>query len=130
MARPLDPFTLPPNRPTSSIAAPSIGSPGTRAAVGATNAAIIASAAAVVPNPVSSTGRSPQRSVSKPQGNSLSAMPSPRSPSTKAELRVAEVVAGADKDRGRGDALERRGKAGIGGHAHAQYFPAMGTVQR
>lgn len=79
-ARPLDPFTLPPSRPTLSMPPTSHASGGTLPCSGTTQHAITNSAIAVSPSPVSSTVRSPQRSVSKPQGNSLMAMPSPSAP--------------------------------------------------
>ncbi|MCY1364008.1 hypothetical protein D9M69_507960 [compost metagenome] len=82
-ARPLAPFTLPPSRPTSSSPAPSTPRPGTWPAPGAAHSAIATSAIAVLPSPASSTGRPPQRSVSRPQGSSLTAMPRPMRPSTK-----------------------------------------------
>lgn len=82
-ARPLAPLTLPPSNPTSSKPVPSQARPGMCPGVGAANSAIAISAIAVLPRPTSSTGRSPERSVSRPQGSSLIAMPSPISPSTR-----------------------------------------------
>ena len=51
--------------------------------------AIAARAKAVPHRPSSSTGRSPQRSVSRPQGSSLSAMPRPISPSARPSVCVS-----------------------------------------
>lgn len=88
-ARPLAPLTLPPSSPTSNSPAPSQPRPGTCCGVGAARSAIASSASAVPQRPVSSTGRSPQRSVSRPQGNSLTAMPRPIRPSTRPRLALS-----------------------------------------
>ena len=82
-ARPLAPLTLPPSMPTSNRPSPSSHKPGTSAPAGAAYRLIQANAAAVAPRPVSSTGRSPQRSVSNPHGSSNSATPSPIKPNAK-----------------------------------------------
>ncbi len=83
-ARPLAPLTLPPSIPTSTSPTASSQRPGTKPPTGATQPLIQASAAAVEPKPPSSTGRSPHRSVSNPQGSSKSATPNPNKPSASA----------------------------------------------
>jgi hypothetical protein len=82
-ARPLEPFTLPPSRPTQHIAATTRSSGGTACALGTIAATITASIAAVATRPVSSTRRSPKRSAAMPHGNSDSATPKPSAPSTR-----------------------------------------------
>ncbi|MNT19615.1 hypothetical protein D3C72_1548810 [compost metagenome] len=82
-ARPLAPLTLPPSTPTSTRPTANSHRLGTVTPSGEAKPLIQASAAAVAPRPVNSTGRSPQRSVSRPQGSSNRATPKPIKPSAK-----------------------------------------------
>ena len=88
-ARPLAPLTLPPSRPTSTSPPASRPNEGIWSGDGEAQSAIAARAKAVPHRPSSSTGRSPQRSVSRPQGSSLSAMPRPISPSARPSVCVS-----------------------------------------
>ncbi|CAB3701342.1 hypothetical protein LMG26845_05255 [Achromobacter insuavis] len=82
-ARPLAPLTLPPITPTSSRPSASSHKAGATPWAGAAPRLIQASAAAVAPRPANSTGRSPQRSASRPQGSSNNATPRPSTPSAR-----------------------------------------------
>lgn len=80
-ARPLAPFTLPPSTPTSASPAASAHNGGTEPSDGVIHSSKVNSASMVPSKPVSSTGRSPQRSVAMPHGNSVRATPRPMAPS-------------------------------------------------
>lgn len=125
-ARPLDPLTLPPSRPSAHIvktSQPSVAMDGTAKRLIAT------STAAVESKPFSNTGRSPQRSVHAPRQFRKCDAQAERA-EREPQFAVAQVKAAAHPQGGRGNARRRGRKARVGRNTDAEHLPAMRAARR